>query len=194
MNYPLDLTFKILALSGQIYVRDAGGALVAFVRQKFLKLKEDINIFGDEQQTRLLYNVKADRIIDWSARYTFTDAQGQAFGALKRHGARSIWRANYDIFATSDTPVMHISELSGWVRVADSLFGELPLIGILSGYLFHPTFIVYRGDAPVAKLEKKPAFFEGKFQLSEVKDLSEAEERLVFVSVLTMTILERSRG
>ena len=52
MNYPLDLTFKVLALTGQIYVRDASGSLVAFVKQKFLKLKEDINIFADEQQSQ----------------------------------------------------------------------------------------------------------------------------------------------
>lgn len=194
MNYPLELSFKILALSGQIYVRDASGALVAFVRQEFLKLKEDINIYADEQQSRLLYNVKADRIIDWSARYTFTDAQGKPFGALKRQGARSLWRANYDIFAHGDTPVMRINEQNGWVRVGDAMFGEIPVLGLLSGYLFHPVFNVYRGETPVARLEKKPAFFESKFQLSDVKGLSEEEERLVMVSLLTMTILERSRG
>src|SRR5215203_599441 len=77
MNYPLKLSFKLLALASQIYIRDANGELLGYVRQKLLKLKEDINVFADEQQTTHLYNIKADRMIDFSARYNFTDSQGR---------------------------------------------------------------------------------------------------------------------
>jgi hypothetical protein len=59
MNYPLDLSFKLLALASQIYIRDANGNLFGYVKQKLFKLKEDINIFADESQTRQLYNIKA---------------------------------------------------------------------------------------------------------------------------------------
>ena len=44
MNYPLNLSFKLLALASQIYVRDANGNLIGYVKQKLLKLKEDINV------------------------------------------------------------------------------------------------------------------------------------------------------
>lgn len=194
MNYPLDLSFKILALTGQIYVRDASGMLVAFVKQKFLKLKEDINIYADEQQTQLLYNIKADRIIDWSAKYTFTDANGQVLGAVKRQGMRSIWRASYDIFNASDSILMKINELNPWAKMGDACLSEVPILGIFSGYLFHPSYVISREGTQTAILQKQPAFFESKFKLSEVKDLSSEDEQLVLLAVLTMTILERGRG
>ena len=67
MNFPIDLSFKILALASQIYIRDANGNLMGYVKQKMFKLKEDINIFADETQTRQQFNIKADRVIDFSA-------------------------------------------------------------------------------------------------------------------------------
>ena len=71
MNYPIDLSFKILALASQIYIRDANGNLIGYVKQKLLKLKEDINVFADENQTQIRFNIKADRVLDFSARYNF---------------------------------------------------------------------------------------------------------------------------
>lgn len=195
MNYPISLSFKILAIANQIYVRDANGALLGYLKQKLFKLKEDINIFADEAQTQHLFNIKADRIIDWSANYSFSDAQGRHLGSIKRQGMRSIWKASYDLFDAAGNHAMKINEENGWVKVGDALFGELPIIGILSGYVFNPTYIVSRLDGtPVARLRKKPAFLEGKFELDRIGDMSTEEETRVVLGVLMMTLLERIRG
>ena len=195
MNYPIDLSFKILALASQIYVRDASGRLVAYVKQKLFKLREDINVFADESQTQLLYNIKADRIIDFSGRYLFTDSKGKALGSVKRKGMPSIFKAHYEIYDPSGKQVMQINEENPWVKVADAILREIPLVGILSSYVFHPSYLVSRvNEKQVARLEKKPAFFEGKFQLTALEDLSSADEQLVLLSILMMTLLERSRG
>jgi len=195
MNYPLQLSFKLLALASQIYIRDANGQLIGYVKQKLLKLKEDINVFADEQQTQHLFNIKADRIIDFSARYNFTAASGQPVGSIKRKGMRSIFKANYEIFDAGGSQTLQIHEENAWIKVIDSLIGELPLIGMFSGYFFNPAYIVSRMDnSPVARLQKQPAFFEGVFKLEPLSTISSDEETLVLLSVLTMTLLERSRG
>lgn len=195
MNFPLTLSFKILALASQIYVRDTSGSLVAYVKQKLLKLREDIDVFADEQQTQRLYNIKADRVIDFSARYTFTDNSGKVLGSVKRQGMRSLWKAHYDVADAAGALVMTIREENVWVRVWDSLFGELPFIGILSGYLFHPAYLVTDAQEQLlARLVKQPAFFEGKFQLDKQPALRSQDETLVLLSLLTMTLLERARG
>ena len=195
MNYPITLSFKILAIANQIYVRDGSGQLIGYVKQKLFKLKEDINIFADEGQTQHLFNIKADRVIDWSANYGFTDSRGTQIGSIKRQGMRSIWKASYDIFDASGAQVMKINEENGWIKVADALFGELPIIGMLAGYVFNPTYIVSRMDGtPVGRLKKTPAFLEGKFELERVGDMTPEEETRVLLSVLMMTLLERVRG
>ncbi len=195
MNFPLTLSFKILALASQIHVQDGAGATVAYVKQKLLKLREDIDVFADKEQTRLQYNIKADRVIDFSARYNITRAEGGAVGSLKRKGMRSLWRANYEIFNGAGEHVMTINEENVWVKIWDSLFGEIPVIGMLSGYIFHPAYRVSDAQGrQVARLVKKPALFEGKFELSRQDTLRPEDETLVLLSLLTMTLLERARG
>lgn len=195
MNYPINLSFKILALASQIYIRDANGNLLGYVKQKMFKLKEDINIFADEAQTQLRYNIKADRIIDFSAKYTFTDAGGRTLGAIKRQGMKSLWKANYDIENSAGQPVLKIREENGWVKVVDSIVGELPVVGMFTGYFFNPSYLVERTDGvPLIRLKKQPAFLEGKFEVSPLGQMTQEEETLSLLGVLMMTLLERNRG
>lgn len=195
LNYPINLSFKKLAIASQIYIRDSNGTLLGYVKQKLFKLKEDINIFADESQTQIRFNIKADRVIDFSARYNFTDSSGRSIGSIKRQGMRSIWKANYDIADASGNQAYNIKEENGWVKVVDSLVGEIPIVGIFSGYMFNPTYLVTKADgSPVARLSKQPAFLEGKFQLTALTALDNNQESLVLLGVLAMTLLERGRG
>lgn len=195
MNYPLSLSFKLLALASQIYIRDSNGNLIGYVKQKLLKLKEDINVFADENQTQLMYNIKADRVLDFSAKYNFTDSRGNFVGSIKRKGMRSIWKANYEIGnAASDTD-LQINEENGWIKVIDAFAGEVPILGMFTGYLFNPAYLISRPDGTlIARLAKQPAFFEGKFELELKTQITEEEEVRVLLSALTMTLLERARG
>ena len=194
MEYPLDLSFKLLALAPQISVTDARGNLAFYVKQKLMKLKESVTVFGDVERTEPLYHINADQVIDFSARYHFTDADGTTVGAVQRKGMKSLWRAHYDI-ADGDRTVFQIREANPWTKVADSLLGEIPVLGMFTGYLFHPAFVVTQtGGVPVMRLEKRPAFFESKFTLTKQVDLTPYEETQVILSLLMMLLLERRRG
>ncbi|HEX6861802.1 MAG TPA: hypothetical protein VF414_03245, partial [Thermoanaerobaculia bacterium] len=143
MQYPLSLSFKIIALAPQIYVRDASGRELLYVKQKLLKLKEKINVFADSSQSRQLYEINADRILDIAARYTFTGSpQGQVVGSMKRQGLRSFWKATYEVGDASGRTVFTIEEENPWVKVLDGLLGEIPIIGIFTGYFLNPKYVV----------------------------------------------------
>ncbi len=195
MNYPINFSFKLLAIASQIYIRDADDALLGYVKQKLFKLKEDINVFADENQAELLFNIKADRVLDFSAKYNFTDVRGKLLGSIKRKGMRSIFKANYEIYDEREVQVMKINEENGWIKVIDSLVGEVPVVGMFTGYFFNPSYVVSRlNDTPVVRLAKQPAFFEGKFQMTKLGDMNAEEEDRALLSLLTMTLLERVRG
>lgn len=195
MNFPLQLSFKLLAIASQIYVRDSNGQLIGYVKQKLFKFKEAINVFADEGQTQLLFTIKADRVIDFSAKYNFTSSNGQLVGSIKRRGMRSILKAHYEIYDENDQQVYEIHEENAWIKVVDSLLGELPVIGMFTGYFFNPAYIVSRmNGSQAAKLQKQPAFFEGVFQLEPLSQIAPEEEARLLLSVLTMTLLERARG
>jgi uncharacterized protein YxjI len=196
MKFPLDLTFKLLALSSQIYIRDASGQMVGYVKQKMFKLKEDISIFSDESQTLLLYSIKADRIIDFSANYHFTDASGRFFGSIKREGMRSFWKASYLVTDSNNAEVFRISEESGWTKVMDSLLSEIPVIGMFTGYVLNPAYLVKdTKGVVVARLAKQAAMLESKFNVELKSSLANNDEQAtIMLAVLMTTLLEKNRG
>ena len=195
MDFPLKLNFKKLALSPQISVTDAGGRLLFYVKQKAFKLKEAVTVFADAGQTQPLYTINADRVLDFSARYHINEMSGFSLGTLQRQGRRSLWRAHYEVLRGGG-PVMNIREENPWVRVGDALFSEIPLLGIASGYVFNPAYLVTRADtgAPLMRVKKEKAFLEGSYSITRTGELSENDDRLAVLSVLMMVLLERSRG
>jgi hypothetical protein len=195
MNYPLQLSFKILALARQLCVVDAQGNLIFYVKQKAFKLKESVTVFKDATQTEPLYAINASKILDFSASYQFTDRQGRLLGAVRRRGMKSLWKAHYEITDERSALVLTINEENAWTKVLDALFGEIPVIGMFTGYLFHPAYLVSRPNGAVLlRLVKQPAFLEGKFTIDKHGQLDEAEETRAVLSLIMMILLERGRG
>src|SRR5258705_144401 len=81
------------------------------------------------------------------------------------------------------------------IRVMYAFFSEIPILGIFSSYVFHPVWLVTRSDGSVVmRMEKQPAFFEGKFAVERKGALTELEEQRVLLSLIMMLLLERTRG
>ncbi len=194
MNFPLDLSFKKIALSPQVKVSDASGQVVLYTKQKAFKLKEAVTVFADVEQTRPLYTINADRVLDFNAKYNINDTAGRPLGAIARKGRKSLWRAQYEV-SDGGGQLMTIQEENGWVKVGDAVFGEIPILGIFSGYLFNPTYLLTSASgAPLMRLSKQPAFMEGKFRVEKLAELSEPDETRAVLSFLMMVLLERRRG
>lgn len=196
MTYPLTFRFKLLALASQIYVEDAAGKTLCYVKQKMLRLREKVEVFSNDSQTQLLVTIEADRIIDWSARYSFKDTAGQVIGALGRRGMKSLWRSHYEVFAPGvSEPVFTITEENPFAKLLDGLVGQIPIVGMFSGYMLHPRYVALRTDGtPVLRLTKQAAFFEGRFVLEQLAPMNDAEETALMLAFLMMNLLERARG
>jgi hypothetical protein len=77
----------------------------------------------------------------------------------------------------------------------DALFAEIPVVGIFSGYVLNPVYLVSRTDgAVVMRLEKIPSFLSRKFTIKAVDQLSDREEKQVLLSLIMMLLLEKTRG
>ena len=195
MQYPLNLSFKIFTLTPQIHIKDATGVLILYVRKKLLKLKEEVTVYAAPNQNNHLYKINADRVIDWSARYRFSDMNGIELGSVKRYGIRSLWKAHYDIYEGQDTK-MTIREANPFAKVANGIINRIPILNFFTGYLFHPTYnVISNQDGRIVmRLKKRPSFFESKFIIEKDAILEQREEEVVLLSLLMMILLERKRG
>lgn len=194
MQYPIDLRFKLMTLGQRITATDASGQPLLFIKQKMFKLKEKVQIYSDAELTREIFQISADRIIDLSANYHFTDPQGTNWGAVRRKGMRSFWSAYYEVMQDGAVD-MTISEESPMKKLLESLLEGIPVVGFIAVMLLNPSYIVCRSDGtPLLRLTKKPAVFEGKFVLEKLSDLPEDDELRSLLALVMMVLLERKRG
>lgn len=194
-QFPLDLTFRIATLSNDFVVADASGNVLAYVRQKMLKLVEEVQVFSDETRSQLLYTINANKWLDFSASYAFTNAVGMPVGRVARKGWASLWRANYEIYDGQDANVLYVHEENPWAKVFDAIMSDIPGLGLLTGYFFHPTYSVTRQDGTVvARLSKVNSFFGRRFSVTKLSEFARDEEERMILGLMMMILLERRRG
>jgi uncharacterized protein YxjI len=195
IQFPVSLTFKIGTLSNDFIAQDAAGNTIVYVRQKLLKLIEEVQVFNNESRSELMYTIRANRWIDFTATYTFTDSKSYEIGRIVRKGWASLWKAHYDIYDEKQQLDMTVREENPWAKVFDSMLGEIPILGMLTGYLFHPSYIVTRPNgSPVVRLKKETSFFGRRFSIDKLDEFESGEEQRVLLGLMMMILLERQRG
>ncbi len=195
MQFPLNFTFKITTISNDFRVNDATGAEVAFVRQKLFKLKEEVQVFNDESRSQLNFTVKANKWLDFSAAYVFYDNQQRELGRIVRRGWKSLWKSSYDIYDENQKQDFSVNEENPLIKVFDGLFGDIPILGMFTGYFFNPTYLVTRPDGTaIARLSKEKSFFGRRFSVDKLAEFETGEENRLLLGLMMMILLERQRG
>ncbi|WP_312075603.1 hypothetical protein [Chryseobacterium sp.] len=196
LNYPLDFKFKLTTLASDFNITDKNGNAVAYVRQKMFKLKEDVVVFDNDSKTKELFRIRANQWIDFNASYSLNEiSTGKNYGRLARKGMRSFLKATYNILDANDQQKFTVTEDNAWVKFFDGMVGEIPIIGMFTGYFLNPSYTVKGLDGKAYfKLKKMPSFFGRRFQLDRMIDIDDEDESLVILSLLMMILLERARG
>ena len=195
MQFPLKIVFKILTLVPQMYVQEASGRQIGYVRSKLFAFKEDVTVYEDESQSRPIYTIKADRVIDFTANYHFADGAGRSLGYMRREGVRSLLRAHYTI-CVGERPTFEVTEASILTRLIDSAVGQIPFVGALTGLFFNPIYNVSRvgGGPEVLRMTKRPALLETDFSIELLGPVSPDEQVSALLGLMMIILLERSRG
>lgn len=152
--------FKVFGASFRLLGPD--GILRFFVKQRAFRLREELTVFADEQQTRPMLRIRARQVLDISATYDVTDANtGEVAGALRRGGVRSILRDRWVLLAPGDTAIGTLDEDSALMALLRRFLSNLiPL-----------SYTLTIGDREVGKIHQR----WNPFVLSFDVDLREAE-------------------
>lgn len=100
--------FSFLGAAFRIYGPE--GNLRFFIKQKAFKLKEEINVFADENQSDLKLVIKARSWGDFSGTYDISDAAStEVVGSAKREGLKSMFRDSW-LVLNGETQIAKIQE------------------------------------------------------------------------------------
>lgn len=195
LNYPLHFKFKIGTLANDFIAKDSNENTLAFVRQKMLKLKEEVIVFSDESRNKENFRITADRWLDFNTVYNFTTSDGTNIGKLARKGWVSLWKAKYELFDEKELPDLNIEEENPFAKVMDSILGDIPILGFFSGYFFNPTYSIKRPNGTiVARISKEKSFWGRKFKIENLAPFETGEEMRILLGTMMMLLLERRRG
>lgn len=195
-NYPLQFEFKIGTFSNDFIIKDNSGKTIAYVRQKMLKLKEQVVVFTDESKSKELFYINADKWLDFNTVYKFTSAaENVDLGKVARKGWASLLKAKYELFDTEGNQDLVIQEENPWTKFWDGLLKEIPIINFFSGYFFNPKYTIKRPDGTlVGRLSKEKSFFGRRFKYELIENYESGEELRVLLGLMMMLLLERRRG
>jgi uncharacterized protein YxjI len=197
MNFPLHINFRIFALAPQCLITDSTGAELCYVKQRLFKLRDKVEVFANSTRQKLLCTIAADRFIDFNANFHFTTPEGNVIGSMKRQGMKSLWRARYEVRNDGNTssPVAFvIEEENPFVKVMDAVLGDIPVLGMFTGYFFNPRYLVKRGDEIVLRVTKRRALFQHIFTIDQQSPLTAEEEARLLPSLTMFVFHERMRG
>lgn len=193
-HYPLDFTFRISTFSNDFIAKDAAGKTIFYVREKMFKLKDHIKIYNDETKSQEIYDIVSNKIIDFQQTFTITDTQNQTIGKVRKKTLKSFIKAHYQIQDANGNEVFTVSERSFTTRMMDDVLGEIPVVGMLSGYVFNPKYVVKDSTGKeLMELKKEPSFFGRRFKVEKLSN-DDFNEEQILLSLVLMILQQRNRG
>jgi hypothetical protein len=105
------------------------GTRVAFVRQKRLKIREDIRFYADESETSELFAIKARSVFEFAGVHDVVDVDGTSIGVLEKQFGRSLVRSTWDVKDAAGRTVLTAQERSLPMAILRRVWGLIPFVG-----------------------------------------------------------------
>jgi uncharacterized protein YxjI len=147
------------------------GPPIAYVRQKKMKIKEEIRFFADEAETQELFQIKARSWLDTGgSKYDVIDAQDGNIGLLEHVFGKSLFRSTWRISTPEGEEIAIARERSQPLAILRRVIDFVPDVGGLIPIPYN--FDILAGDQVIGKMDRK-------FQLRDryVLDLSGDTEK-----------------
>ena len=178
---------QVFALAGTFRDYDPAGNQVMFSKQKMFKLREDIRVFADEEQTQEVLQIKARQIVDFSAAYDVIDSvSGEKAGALRRKGMKSILRDEWEVLGANDQVLGKLFEDSMGLAMLRRLF---------LGNLLPQNYDIAFGEQRVADLKQRFNLFRYELDVDFSFDPAKTLDRRVGLAAgILLAAIEGRQG
>jgi hypothetical protein len=144
------------------------------VRQKRLKIREQIDFWTDESQSVPLLRLRARKVFEFRGMTDVLVPGGGVIGTLKKNFGRSLLRSSWTVLDPAGNPVATARESSVLLAVLRRIWGALPYAGDIPFFLpFH--FTIHAPDGRQIGRYTRVAAIRDRYVL----DLSGDPQRVV---------------
>jgi uncharacterized protein YxjI len=188
--------FKPIANEYRISVPTAGsteeGTPVLFVKQKKLKVKEDIRFRLDPDAAEHVFMIKAKTAFEFRGRYAVTDAAENVIGSLEKSFAKSLLRSHWIVRDANGEELFNSQEDSIVIALIRRFIGLVPYLGTI-GFLLQwiPfNFSLDRGAARIGSYHRVLGQFRDRYVLELTDEAREIDRRLLVAFAIALDALQ----
>jgi len=165
------------------------GRPLLFVKQKKLKIKEDIRFRLDPDREEHLFMIKSKTVFEIRGRHEVLDADGQVIGLLEKDFAKSLLRSHWHVHDASGVELFEAYE-SSWPiailrRVADMVSDWLAALTWLPF-----NFVLMRDGTQVGTYRRVLGKLRDRYVLELGESFGDADRRLVLAFAVALDALQ----
>jgi uncharacterized protein YxjI len=165
------------------------GRPLLYVKQRKMKIKEDIRFRLSPDDDAHLFMIKSKSVFEFRGRHEVLDADGQVIGLLEKDFTRSLLRSHWHVRDPAGTELLEAHEAS-WIialvrRFADIGFDWLALLGWLPF-----NFVLRRGEQQVGTYKRVLGKFRDRYVLELGENIGDVDRRLLLAFAIGLDALQ----
>lgn len=193
-RFLIQQVFKPIANEYRISVPSPGstdeGHPVLFVKQKRLKIKEDIRFRTSENDDAPhAFMIKAKTVFEFRGRHEVLDAEGHVIGQIEKVFGKSLLRSHWRVRDAEGNELFEAHEAS-WVVAILRRFADLgpDWLSLLTWLPFN--FVLKQGDEQVATYRRVLGKLRDRYVLELGPALERADRRIVLAFAVALDALQ----
>src|SRR5262245_8958051 len=165
------------------------GRPLLYVKQKKMKIKEDIRFRLSPDDADHLFMIKSKSAFEFRGRHEVLDANGALIGMLEKDFGRSLLRSHWHVRDTSGTELLEAHE-SSWVVALLRRFGDIgsDWFSLLEWLPFN--FVLREGDEQVGTYKRVLGKMRDRYVLEFEPELQDVDRRLLVAFTIGLDALQ----
>jgi hypothetical protein len=185
--------FKPIANEYRISVPSPGstdeGRPVLFVKQKKLKVKEDIRFRLSPDADEHLFQIKSKSVFEFRGRHEVLDAGGEVIGTLGKDFRRSLFRSHWHVRDASGTEALEAHEASWTIALVRRAVAFLPE-WLIPLYWVPFNFTLVRDGHPAGRYQRVLGKLRDRYVLEIGPELVDLDRRLLVALAIGLDALQ----
>jgi uncharacterized protein YxjI len=165
------------------------GRPLLFVKQKKLKIKEDIRFRLSPDADEHLFMIKSKSVFEFRGRHDVLDAQGDPIGLLEKDFRRSLLRSHWRVRDAEGNEVLEGHETSWPIAIVRRVAGFLPeWLSLLTWLPFN--FTLLRNGQPVGSYRRVLGKLRDRYVLELQPDANDVDRRVLIAFAVGLDALQ----
>ena len=165
------------------------GQPLLYVKQKKLKIKEDIRFRVSPDDEAHMFMIKSKTVFEFRGRHEVLDADGAVIGLLEKDFRKSLLRSHWHVRDATGTEVVEAHEAS-WVIALVRRFADLgpDIFSLLTWLPFN--FVLLRGGTQVGTYKRVLGKLRDRYVLELGPEVGDVDRRLIVAFAVGLDSLQ----